>query len=74
MTTIAIRATEIYKELRIVLDEAKSAGMSDYESYKSLVEALNELAVALHTMLYIDKKLDPEEEKTVRETLSTIKI
>ncbi|KPV62891.1 MAG: hypothetical protein AOA65_1560 [Candidatus Bathyarchaeota archaeon BA1] len=74
MTKIAVRAAEIYREIRSLLDEAKASGMSDYASYERLVATIDELAMALHRMLYIDKRLDPEEEKAVRDALSEIRI
>lgn len=74
MTKVAIRASEIYKELRTLLDEAKASGMGDYASYERLVAALDDLAMALHRMLYIDRKLDPQEEEAVQDALSRIKI
>ncbi len=74
VTKIATKVAGMYKELRSILDEAKAAGMGEYESYKSLVRVLNELAAALHAMLYLDKRLDPEEEQAVRDALSTVRI
>lgn len=69
MTTVAIRAAEVYKELRSLIAEARGIGLEKYESYKRLISALDELALALHRMLYLDEKLDPESEKIVIEAL-----
>ncbi|KPV61846.1 MAG: hypothetical protein AOA65_2182 [Candidatus Bathyarchaeota archaeon BA1] len=70
MTKVAVEAAEIYKELRNLVSEARKCGMEDSGSYRKLVNVLNELASALHAMLYIDKKLDPEVEEKVKEALN----
>jgi len=69
MTKIAVRAAEIYKELRDLISKARSSGLEGTESYKKLMDALDDLALALHRMLYVDEKLDPETERIVSEAL-----
>jgi len=69
MTKIAIRVAEVYKELRDLISKARSSGLEGTESYRKLIDALDDLALALHRMLYIDQKLDPETERIVNEAL-----
>ncbi|KPV63177.1 MAG: hypothetical protein AOA66_0989 [Candidatus Bathyarchaeota archaeon BA2] len=69
MTKVAVRTAEVYKELRSLIAEVRGTGFEKYESYKRLISALDELALALHRMLYLDEKLDPESEKIVVEAL-----
>ena len=65
----AARAAEVYRELREVVSEARRSGLEGTESYRRLVSALDELAAALHRMLYVDAKLDLETERVVAEAL-----
>ena len=69
MTKVAVRTAEVYKELRSLVAEARESGLEKCESYKKLIGALDELALALHRMLYLDEKLNPESEKIVMEAL-----
>ncbi|RLE76662.1 MAG: hypothetical protein DRJ56_03820 [Thermoprotei archaeon] len=66
---VAARAAEVYRELREVVSEARRSGLEGTESYRRLVSALDELAAALHRMLYVDAKLDLETERVVAEAL-----
>ena len=69
MTKIVIRVAEIYKELRDLISKARSSGLEGTKSYRKLIDALDDLALALHRMLYVDQKLDPETERIVNEAL-----
>lgn len=69
MTKIALAAAEIYKNLRNLITEARRGGLEKSESYRKLVDALDEMALALHRMLYLDEKLDPESEEKIIEAL-----
>ena len=70
VTKVAVRSAEVYRELRDIVSEARKGGIENSESYRRLVSVLNELASALHAMLYLDKKLDPEAEERVKEALN----
>ena len=69
MTKVAITAAEIYKNLRDLIAEARRGGLEKSESYRKLIDALDEMALALHRMLYLDEKLDPESEEKIMEAL-----
>ena len=69
MTKIVVRVTETYKELRDLISKARSSGLEGTESYKKLIDTLDDLALALHRMLYVDEKLDLETERVVSEAL-----
>jgi len=69
MTEIVVRVAETYKELRDSISKARSSGLEGTESYKKLIDTLDDLALALHRMLYVDEKLDLETERVVSEAL-----
>ena len=52
MTKVAIRAAEAYKELRSLIADARGIGLEKYESYKRLINALGELALALQNVVF----------------------
>ncbi len=70
MTKVALKAKDIYTELRALIVEARRSGLEKHESYKKLIDALDALALALHRMLYVNEKLDPEVEEAIKRALT----